>query len=155
MAPPPSSSSSSSPPSFYSSSRSSSASISNSFLTKQNLTPPGPNAEQHKDDVLLALDLVDKLLNPDATKRPTPQDALKHPFLSEEDEGIDDDDYFPHPFGGGVCGEWHFLDDATDEPCVRIKLQDGTMSVRKLMAGEGLAIGRRPCEFHTNDFDVF
>jgi cell division control protein 7 len=94
------------------------------------------------------------MLNPDATRRITPREALKHPFLSEEDEGIDDDDYFPHPFGGGVCGELHFYDETTEEPCVQVTENGEKMGLKRLIPGEGIAIGKRPCEFHKNDYDV-
>lgn len=146
---PPSSSSSSSPPSFHSSAGSSS-SVTSSHKPSH---PSTPSTERHQADAELALDLVDKLLNPDATKRLTPRDALKHPFLSEEDEGIDDDDFVPHPFGGGVCGDLHFYDEATGEPCVQVRLDGGGMGVKRLVSGEGISIGKEPCEYHT-DFDV-
>ncbi|KAL4251096.1 hypothetical protein ABKN59_005629 [Abortiporus biennis] len=90
--------------------------------------------------------------------------STNHPHLHMPlvNNNIDDDEYVPYPFGEGVCAEDHFYDDVTEEPCVRIrtsskrkrKNEDGDedeedlVIVRRLCAGEGVAIGRRPCEFH-------
>ena len=98
----------------------------------------------------LALDLLEKMLNPDATRRIQPRNALKHPFLSEETEGVYDDDTFPHAFGGGVCGDLHYYDDDTGDACVQLPREDGSMQVRRVLSGEGLAIGNLPCEFHSH-----
>jgi len=90
----------------------------------------------------------------------TPRAALYHPFLACPDE-IGDDHFFPHPFGEGVCGEWHFKDDVTEEARVKVGLfgeplregdGEGGYEVRTLLAGEGIAIGREPCEFHRPEF---
>ncbi|KAL0949211.1 hypothetical protein HGRIS_009290 [Hohenbuehelia grisea] len=110
-------------------------------------------------DVELAFSFLDRLLNPESTHRITPREALYHPFLADPSEP-GDDDFFPHPFGEGVCGRLHFRDDVTEEPFVRVtsgtelkdlndlELQD--MEVIPLNAGEGIAIGNKPCEFHNN-----
>ena len=98
----------------------------------------------------LALDLLEKMLNPDATRRIQPRNALNHPFLSEEAEGIYDDDAFPHPFGGGVCGDLHYYDDDTGDACVQLPQEDGSIRVKRVLSGEGLAIGNSPCEFHSH-----
>ncbi|THV03365.1 kinase-like protein [Dendrothele bispora CBS 962.96] len=121
----------------------------------------------------------------------------------EDETEPEDDEFFPHPFGKGVCRKYHFRDPATDEPCVRVYEDDvdpngvrygestqvdldeheddgenddddasrrplkrrrgaGSTKVEKesgrrrkrrlvvktLSSGEGIAIGREPCEFH-------
>lgn len=100
-----------------------------------------------------ALDLLERLMQPESTRRITPKDALSHPFLKDPDEA-DDDDFVPHLFGEGVCAALHFYDEA-EEPCVRVKVkeEDGEeeMRVRRLEPGEGVAIGRMPCEFHREE----
>ena len=114
---------------------------------------PPPPAESYADDIEMALDLVEKVMNPDSTKRITPRQALYHPFLHNPDEA--DDDFFPHPFGEGVCGKYHFVDEVTEEYCVHVtvKGKDGTSEtkVKRAVAGEGIAMGRHPCEFHKDD----
>jgi cell division control protein 7 len=101
-------------------------------------------------------------MSPESVRRITPKDALSHPFLKEPDE-MDDDEFVPHRFGEGVCGSLHFLDEVTDEPCVKVKKtrkrdaaegegdEEDEMVVRRLMAGEGIAVGNMPCEFHTEE----
>ncbi|GBE80168.1 Cell cycle serine/threonine-protein kinase hsk1 [Sparassis crispa] len=106
-----------------------------------------PTAEAHAADVDAALDLAAQLLEPEATRRLTPRRALAHPFLRAPD-APGDDEFFPHPFGEGVCGQWHFVDEVTDELCVRVRVPDEEMEVRRVVAGEAIAIGRQPCEFH-------
>lgn len=84
----------------------------------------------------------------------TARNALHHPFLApnegEEpsDLDMDDDAYVPHPYGEGACGHLHHIDDVTGEPSVRVDYEDGTCEVHIIERGEGIAIGRRPCEFH-------
>jgi cell division control protein 7 len=102
-----------------------------------------------------ALDLAARLLEPESTKRLTPRSALFHPFLAPADGENDDDAYFPHPFGEGVCGSLHFRDEVTDDPCVRVRVRRGgkwVQEVRTLLAGEGIAVGNMPCEFHHKEF---
>ncbi|KAF9060312.1 kinase-like domain-containing protein, partial [Rhodocollybia butyracea] len=158
-----------------------------------------PSQEQHVKDVSNALTLVESLLHPWSTKRITPRDALYHPFLhtysdSRRDAGNmvgedtdmepvvdadaeieaepEDDEFFPHPFGEGVCGKFHFRDEV-EIPCVYIYAEDATveedddvaffasghderkqMVVRRLESGEGIAIGRQPCEFHRVGYEL-
>jgi cell division control protein 7 len=95
-----------------------------------------------------ALDLLERLLHPESIKRITPRQALYHPFLRE---GEGDDALFPHPFGEGVCGEWHFIDTVTEELRVRVRTEAGKTSVIPVMAGQGVAIGGEPCEFHQGE----
>ncbi|KAI0248816.1 kinase-like domain-containing protein [Lactifluus subvellereus] len=104
--------------------------------------------KNHEADVGQALDLLERLLHPESIKRITPRQALYHPFLHES-EG--DDALFPHPFGEGICGEWHFIDTVTEELRVRIWTEGGKTSVVPVMAGEGVAIGNEPCEFHQGE----
>ncbi|KAI0089224.1 kinase-like domain-containing protein [Irpex rosettiformis] len=122
-----------------------------------------PSEEAYTRDIDNALDLLEKLMESESIKRITPRNALGHPFLKEPDEP-DDDEFVPHRFGEGVCGKLHFLDEVTDEPCVRIRKPKKTdsmdiktegkdeMIVKRLAAGEGIAIGRMPCEFHREEF---
>jgi cell division control protein 7 len=111
--------------------------------------PLSPTAESHMADLECAFDLVEQLMQPESTRRITPRSALYHPFLESEPE---DDELFPHPFGEGACGARHFVDDVTEEPCVRIRLRDGTDEVKRLVAGEGIAVGRNACEFHQIEY---
>ena len=95
-----------------------------------------------------------------------------------------DDAYVPHVPGGGVCGDWHCKDDETGVDCVRILkkclcLRGGSCfdsesengsecdgleerwcgkykrEIVELSSGEGIAVGDRPCEFHTEDVYVY
>ncbi|KAI0306879.1 kinase-like protein [Multifurca ochricompacta] len=109
---------------------------------------PSPSTQEHERDVEQALDLLERLLHPESIKRITPRQALYHEFLRESEEGEGDDALFPHPFGEGVCGKLHFVDGVTEELRVRTMTEDGSNSVIPVMAGEGVAIGNEPCEFH-------
>jgi cell division control protein 7 len=111
---------------------------------------PPANAQEHETDVEQVLDLLERLLHPESIKRITPRQALYHSFLRDRD-GEGDDAHFPHPFGEGVCGEWHFIDTVTEELRVRIQTEGGETSVIRVMAGEGVAIGNEPCEFHEDE----
>ena len=125
--------------------------------------------EAYRQDLELAFDFLEKLLLPESIYRITARDALYHPFLAEvppsgntessgsssltgsnhaEDTELGDDAFFPHPIGEGRCGEYHFLDEVTEEHSVRIIGPGGTEEVRVVQAGEGIPIGNRPCEFH-------
>lgn len=103
-----------------------------------------------------ALDLVERLMQSEATRRITPKEALAHPFLQDPDEP-DDDEFVPHQFGEGVCAELHFYDETTDEPCVKVRRKkvrgnrEEDMEIRQLLPGEGIAIGNMPCEFHEEE----
>lgn len=121
-------------------------------------------------DLELAFDLLEKLLLPESISRITARDAIYHPFLAEHNGSfsysspssgtstslnteLGDDAFFPHPLGGGRCGEYHFVDEVTEEHRVRIPGPAGD-EVRLLQAGEGIPIGNRPCEFH-KDMEEF
>ncbi|KAH7887499.1 kinase-like protein [Phlebopus sp. FC_14] len=113
---------------------------------------PYPTEESHGNDVENALSLLKQLMEPESTRRITPRGALYHPFLADPMEP-EDDALFPHPFGEGVCRKYHFLDEVTEEPCVLVNV-DGEEKVRSLVAGEGIAIGGNPCEFHRKEFGL-
>ena len=119
------------------------------------LQPPPPSPESYAEDIEQALELLEQLMHPDATRRITPRKSLYHAFLYDPDEP-EDDEVYPHPFLEGVCGEHHFYDDQ-DDPCVNTYTSDGKWKMKKLVPGEGIAIGRQPCEFHRNifEFDYF
>ena len=160
--------------------------------------------ETHAQDAADALSLVERLLHPDSVKRYTPRDALEHPFLRDPllaSKGQSEADIVPHPFGRGVCGELHHLDEhghgyvfvwdpkrrerkrkrhSSDggRDCVgkagKVQRKEGDKEVkaeyqevslidlgsddeeerlkgmvaRPVLAGEGIAIGSKPCEFH-------
>ena len=101
-------------------------------------------------------------MEPESNRRITPKNALAHPFLKEAEEP-DDDEFVPHRFAEGVCGRYHFFDEVTNEPCARIRKRkktdeeedEGEVIVKRLTAGEGIAIGRMPCEFHREEFTEF
>ncbi|KAG7447698.1 kinase-like protein [Guyanagaster necrorhizus] len=129
------------------------------FCEKQNpeiYTPPSPkpdfyphadtptSEEEHHQDLDNAFDLLEKLLHPEAVHRITPRDALYHPFLAQS---VGDDEFFPHPFGKGVCAHLHRIDDVTEQPSVLIETEKG-QTMKLLENGQGLAIGNQPCEFH-------
>lgn len=123
------------------------------------------SAEQHVSDVDSAFDLLEQLLHPESTKRITPKRALSHPFLAgkpgEEDTLPDDDEFVPHEFGKGVCGKLHYRNTGTREMGVRVKAKcecgrcEGVerFEKRAVVPGEGVAIGRQPCEFHVVDLE--
>ena len=119
------------------------------------------------------------LAHPFLRSSPSPSSSSRRVGMGEDgDEYIDidaheedDDEYVPHPYDGGEgrCREYHFRDEVTDVECVRMVAKcecddcqeeaahsDGDghegyyEEVRALVAGEGVAIGRNPCEFHTN-----
>ncbi|CAL1700077.1 unnamed protein product [Somion occarium] len=121
--------------------------------TRHRTRPPDP--QTYAQEMEHALDLVEQLMHPESVRRITPRKALYHPFLRDEDE-VEDDEFFPHPFGEGICAEWHFLDPDTEEPCVRVFVNNGRngdeTEVRRLCEGEGIAIGKQPCEFHKEEY---
>ena len=86
--------------------------------------------------------MLSATLEPESVKRITARDALYHPFLKDEGD-VGDDEFFPHPYGQGVCGMYHFKDSVSDDLCVI-----GHQGMQKVNAGEGIAIGNQPCEFH-------
>ncbi|PIL37510.1 hypothetical protein GSI_01204 [Ganoderma sinense ZZ0214-1] len=139
MPPPPSSSSGYSPAA--------------SSSPEREYSPTPSDIDKHSTDVDAALNFLEQLLQPESIRRITPRAALYHPFLRDPDMP-EDDESVPHPFLIGSCADLHFMDDAGDS-YVRVKVDasdaDGDRDewvVRKVRAGEGLAIGRTPCEFH-------
>jgi cell division control protein 7 len=117
---------------------------------------PAPSAEKHAQDLEDAFDFIEKIMHPEATRRLTPRGALYHPFLAETaetatingyEQPMEDDELVPHPFGEGVCGTLHQMDEA-DDMFVILPMPDGEKLVRKVDAGEAVAIGREPCELH-------
>ncbi|PCH40791.1 kinase-like protein [Wolfiporia cocos MD-104 SS10] len=132
-----------------------SSSPSSRFSPGRSLSPAAsvtsPDATAYAADIKNALDLLELIMEPEATRRITPRTALTHPFLREPD-APSDDEFFPHPFGEGICGEWHFIDEETDDLCVRVFVPgEKEMVVRRLVSGEGIAIGSQPCEFHREE----
>ncbi|KAF8490281.1 kinase-like domain-containing protein [Gautieria morchelliformis] len=100
------------------------------------------SSQRHEEDVTQAIDLLKATLEPESVKRVTARDALYHPFLKGE-EDVGDDEFFPHPFGQGMCGMYHFKDSVSEDLCVI-----GHHGMQKVNAGDGIAIGNQPCEFH-------
>lgn len=119
--------------------------------------------ERRKRLIRDALDLLDKCLEPLSVIRITARDALYHPFLASDNEDIqdaidaglnpaqlEDDELFPHPPGEGICGGNHMQDESGDWR-VRIGVdRDGNEVWETIEAGEGQAIGSKPCEFHSS-----
>ncbi|KAF7339608.1 Kinase-like protein [Mycena sanguinolenta] len=108
--------------------------------------------DAHRRDIDLAFSLLQGLLEPEAYKRTTPKQALEHEFLRESDEPADSE-MFPHPFGEGICKAYHFVDRAAEEHHVQVfkphnSGQTQRPVTRQLAPGQGIAIGRQPCEFH-------
>ncbi|GJJ07071.1 hypothetical protein Clacol_001270 [Clathrus columnatus] len=103
-------------------------------------------AKQHEIDVEQAIDLLKATFQPESTKRITARETLYHPFLKEPDRP-EDDEFFPHPWGQGVCGEYHDRDFVTGD--LQLYL-DGDMY--KVNAGQYTPIGGKPCAFHKNLF---
>jgi cell division control protein 7 len=119
-----------------------------------------------------ALDLLEKCLEPSSVRRCTARDALYHSFLApdvderehalqvaestERDSDpivLDEDECFPHPPGEGRCQMHHEQDPETGDWKVFIGLDEhGHPDWQTIEAGEGQAIGSRPCEFH-RDFE--
>ncbi|KAI0638569.1 kinase-like protein [Trametes polyzona] len=109
-------------------------------------SPTPSEAGRYAEEIATALDFLEKAMEPESIRRMTPRTALYHPFLREPD--VRDDDVTPHPFGDGVCGDLHFIDEQ-EEMFVRVRVEGRRGLVpRRVQAGEGVAIGRQPCEFH-------
>jgi len=110
---------------------------------------PTVRSSPHNLLVKSAVDLMSKCLHWDPTQRITARDALYHPFLAmnKEDWTTEDDHDYPHPFGCGVCGDLHFRDELTDEPCILVPVEKQTIP-KTLQSGEGIAIGVEPCALH-------
>ncbi|KAH9854973.1 kinase-like protein [Lenzites betulinus] len=110
-------------------------------------SPTPMDAERYTQEIDVALDFLEKAMEPDSTRRMTPRTALYHPFL-REDGAPGDDEFTPHPFGDGPCGDLHFVDDL-DELWVKVRVEGAPeMVMRRVQPGEGIAIGKQPCEFH-------
>lgn len=146
------------------------------FVTKLNpklfdslpvrLEPPETPEEREQEEmrklVVDALDLLEKCLEPFSFKRITARDALYHPFLKADAHEIaqaraaypeyptelEDDEFFPHPFGQGICGQHHQIDSNGDcKVFIGLDPEDESHWI-PVEAGEGQAIGSQPCEFH-------
>ncbi|KAH8830207.1 kinase-like domain-containing protein [Flagelloscypha sp. PMI_526] len=124
-----------------------------------------PDMGRHAKDVAHALDLLERLLHHEATKRITPEQALKHAFFKspchsirlsscEPDDNADlsDSEHFPHPWGQGVCGDHHVRDELGSQ-VVNVVLPGGGYEQKQVEKGKGVAIGRWPCEFHQGGED--
>ncbi|KAF9000234.1 kinase-like domain-containing protein [Cyathus striatus] len=120
-----------------------------------------PEEAAHRQDIDHAFKLLDELLHPESVKRITPAQALRHPFLQDADDPeADDDEFMPHRWGEGACGELHARDDVTEERIVKVRMgctcgkecDVRVEEVRSVVPGEGVAIGRQPCEFHREEF---
>jgi cell division control protein 7 len=100
------------------------------------------NPGERRRQADLAFDLLSHLLQPEVGKRWTAREVLQHEWL-REGEWCDDDVHFPHAPGKGVCADFHFQDTTTGADMVHVG-----QTVRMLIAGEGIAVGNEPCEFH-------
>ncbi|KAI8982741.1 kinase-like protein [Trametes punicea] len=110
-------------------------------------SPTPSEMDRYSAEIDQALDFLEKAMEPESIRRMTPRAALYHPFLREPD-APEDDEFVPHPFGDGVCGHLHFIDEE-EELCVKVPVEGKEdLAVRRVAAGEGIAIGREPCEFH-------
>ncbi|KAH7098774.1 kinase-like protein [Auriculariales sp. MPI-PUGE-AT-0066] len=117
--------------------------------------------EDERETVNEALDLLDKCLEPEATRRITARDALYHDFLRtgavgvEEgedagmyyDAGEEDDTTFVHPPGRGACASLHRKDEVTGQWHALV----GAKVWKSLAPGEGLCIGWHACPLHTGN----
>ncbi|KAK7029416.1 Cell division control protein 7 [Paramarasmius palmivorus] len=123
---------------------------------------------ENKPVIYIDLDKDEEMV--DATKVPSSSKTKvreETSSTSDEETELSDDEFVPHPFGKGVCAKYHFKDEVTEEPCVRVYAEDddvGTvdrkvprkrsMEVLRLVSGQGLAIGKQPCEFHEVGYDL-
>lgn len=114
--------------------------------TKSSSDPPLNSDSLVSTDLQLAFDFLDLLLAPESVNRITARDALYHPFLFEP--GLEDDQFVPHPIGDGICGQYHFRDDVTDEH--RVHLSPDSTEVCQVPLGQGIPIGFDPCPYHAN-----
>ncbi|RPD80748.1 kinase-like protein [Lentinus tigrinus ALCF2SS1-7] len=132
----------------------SSSSPGSSSQSDRSPSPTVSEADKYSAEIDVAIDFLERAMEPESIRRMTPRTALYHPFLRDPD-AEEDDVYVPHPFGDGVCGELHKIDDA-DDLCIKVQVEGRNGWVtRKVQAGEGIAIGRRPCEYHQSiDFSV-
>ncbi|KAB5595417.1 Cell division control protein 7 [Ceratobasidium theobromae] len=126
--------------------------------------PPGGASESEKAEhtrlVNGALELLDKCLDLDVTKRITARDALHCEFLrfgrkagGDGSVRIPSDDLLaPHPPGQGVCAKLHCLDKTSEESgagqmwCVQ--LRGGGARLVRGDDPDARCIGREPCHYH-------
>lgn len=122
------------------------------------------DAEYEDDQVMDSVvedDGIGDNMQPKHKLRSKPQGALKRQRnqawnrkCGKSAVAANDDEFVPHPFGEGACREWHFRDDVTEQPYVKVAVEgeERREETLTLVAGEGIAIGRQPCEFHKNEF---
>lgn len=122
------------------------------------------DAEYEDDRVMDSVvedDGIGDNMQPKHKLRSKPQGALKRQRnqawnrkCGKSAVAANDDEFVPHPFGEGACREWHFRDDVTEQPYVKVAVEgeERREETLTLVAGEGIAIGRQPCEFHKNEF---
>ena len=100
----------------------------------------------------------------------------------EQGNLIDDDDFVPHLIGEGECGKLHKIEQETGNHVAKVRMEcdchdlvdlddnevdadeNGVVHQEgcpgwveqwlELETGEGVPIGRRPCEFHEEDFEA-
>ena len=97
--------------------------------------------------------------------RITARDALYHPFLApnsdqifgihsnlDDPAAVEDDELFPHPPGLGVCGQHHHQTKNGDWVVFVGYDEKGEAEWEQIEAGQGQAIGSKPCEFHEGFF---
>ena len=95
------------------------------------------------------LDFLELIMEPESTRRLTPNRALHHRFLRESAPGVPEEaDVVPHAPGHGACGSLHFQNESK-EHCAHVKVpgREGWV-VKRLRPGEGVPIGKEPCELH-------
>jgi cell division control protein 7 len=129
--------------------------------------PSPPRTDEEAEEakrrrlVTEACDLLERCLEPLSVDRITAHEALYHPFLAPDMEELiaaqanpdhpielDEDELFPHPPGSGICGNHHDLTKNGD--CIVFVGYDekGEEEWEHIAAGQGQAIGTKPCEFH-------
>lgn len=113
--------------------------------------------------VAQACELLERCLEPNSVRRVTAREALYLPFLApdldeitsvEDPATLDEDSHFPHPPGCGVC-EMHHTQTKAGDWMVFVGLDEkGEEEWEQIEAGQGQAIGSKPCEFH-QDFPYY
>jgi cell division control protein 7 len=141
--------------------------------------PPGPNGEpipaddpirkRHKAFMDEALNLLERCLDLDSTKRITARKALHHPFLSlkpvapqgskdslfpdsrskKDAEMPSDDDLAPCPPGQGACSDLHWADEASEDGQMwGVQLRGGGTKIVHANDPDARCVGRKPCRYH-------
>ncbi|PPQ89804.1 hypothetical protein CVT25_007409 [Psilocybe cyanescens] len=135
------------------------------------------SSERHAKEMKIAFHFLESVLHFESTRRATPRKALYHKFL-EEAGAPEDDAVVPHRIGEGVCEEYHFkTEDGINyarvfKKCMCKSKREALFGIPEdevdldadgdeegeceelvedyveLNAGEGVAIGKEPCEFH-------